>query len=74
MEYEEAEKAPVPGSDVEFNEDGVHIREEDRGIMMYAVFDEKEQVSQEFGPLNDSECLVFAEAYKKARDKYKSQQ
>lgn len=50
--------------------EGVHIRQENRGVMMYAVFDGEEQVSQEFGPLNDQDCIAFVEGYAKAKSKF----
>lgn len=50
--------------------DDVHIRQEDRGIVFYAVFDGTEQVSEEFGPANDRDCIAFAEGYSRAKQKY----
>ena len=72
MKYEESEPAPVPGSDKIDEETEVHVRQEQRGVMMYAVFDDKEQVSVEYGPLNDVDCVGFAEGYLKAKEKYDS--
>lgn len=53
--------------------EGVHIRQEDRGVIMYAVFDGEEQVSEEYGPLNDVDCIGFAEGYSTAKEKYASE-
>lgn len=71
MEYEESERAP--GSD-EFDNselyEGVHIRQEYREIMIYALFDEEEQVSEEYGPLNENEILSIARGYSKGKERY----
>lgn len=70
MEYEESlSNRGQIGEEPDLTE-GVHIRQEDRGVMMYAVFDGEEQVSEEFGPLNYSECVSFAEGYSEAKDEY----
>jgi len=70
MNHTSSSRAPVPEADVELDRNGVHIRCEHKGSMIYAVFDGEEQVSGEHGPLSSSECLVFAEAYKQAKGKY----
>jgi len=72
MKYNESEPTPVPGSDEIDETTEVQIRQEQRGVMMYAVFDGEEQVSEEYGPLNDVDCVGFAKGYKKAKEKYDS--
>lgn len=70
MEYEESERSGYQErEDMDFPE-GVHIRHENRGIFMYSVFDGEEQVSDEFAPAQDNLCILFAEAYSKAKRKY----
>lgn len=49
---------------------GVEVREEDRGVMHYAVFDDDEQVSDTVGPMNEDYILHFVEAYSTAKRRF----
>ena len=63
MKYEDSRNTKYPPeNDVDFAE-GVHIREEDRGVMRYAVFDGEECVSPEFGPIGEEMAIWFAKGY-----------
>lgn len=70
MEYGESERSGFQEREEKNFPEGVHIRQEDRGIMMYAVFDEEEQVGPEFAPPQDRDCILYAEAYSEAKRKY----
>mgnify|MGYP006275416001 CR=1 FL=1 len=70
MEYEESERSGYQDREDEDFAEGVHIRQENRGVMHYAVFDGEEQVSEEAGPLNEEYILAFIEAYSEAKRKY----
>lgn len=50
--------------------EGVHIRQKDRGVMSYAVFDGEERVSVEYGPLDEEFIINFARGYSKAKERY----
>lgn len=63
MEYEESERSGYQKREGEEFFEEVHIRQEDRGVMMYAVFDGEDQVSPEFAPLEDNYALIYARAY-----------
>lgn len=70
MDHEDSEPSEYKDrEDIDW-EHGVHIRHQDRGIIIYAVFDGEEQVSDEFGPGGDNECIAFADGYSKAKRKY----
>lgn len=70
MKYKESERSGYKErEDKDFAEE-VHIRQENRGIYIYAVFDGKRQVSDEFAPAQDADCIAFAEAYSEAKKKY----
>lgn len=38
----------------------ISIRQRSTGIVMYAVYDGDEQISCEFGPIDDDACVAFA--------------
>lgn len=65
LSFEESERPPT-----EYGEGTVHIRQQDNGVMHYAVFDGYEQVSDTGGPLNEEYIITFQEAYAKAKEKY----
>ena len=53
----------------EYGEGAVHVREKYAGSQqpsLYAVFDEREQVSDTAGPLNEAYIISFREGYKAA--------
>lgn len=52
----------------EFDE-GVEIRARNPGIIMRAVYDEGEQVSSEFGPLEEG-ATTWAEGYMASKRRY----
>lgn len=65
MNYEDSEPSEYQEiANKDFAED-VHIRQELRGVMHYAVFDGEKQVSEECGPMNDEYIIAFAEGYSK---------
>lgn len=71
MEYKESERSGYQEREGKDFSEGVHIRQENsKGIMMYAVFDGEEQVSREFPPPQDRDCIMCAEVYSKAKEKY----
>lgn len=70
MEYKKSEKTGFKERENKEWDQEVHIRQENRGVMMYAVFDDKEQVSDEYGPLNETEVIMFAEGYSTCKEKY----
>jgi len=72
MEFEESERSGYQDREDKDFADGVHIRQENRGVMHYAVFDGEEQVSEEFGPLNEVDIINFIEGYSEAKKRYQN--
>lgn len=70
MEYVESEETDYQERSGKEFADDIHIRQEDRGMVFYAVFDGTQQVSEEFGPASDRECIAFAEGYSRAKQEY----
>lgn len=46
--------------------DEVQIRTDKGDPAMFAVFHKREQVSEEFGPMNQNDVINFAQGYSKA--------
>lgn len=65
MEYEESERP-----ETEYGEGEVHVRQEDRGVMFYAVFDGEEQVSEEYGPMGEDRIIGFLNGYRGGKENY----
>ena len=63
MDYEDSERSGYQQREGMNWAGDTHIRQEDRGVVMYAVFDGKEQISEEYAPPQDHLCLEFAAAY-----------
>lgn len=63
MEYEDSRNTKYQSENGVDFAGGVHIREEDRGVMRYAVFDGEECVSPDFGPLGEDKVIWFAKGY-----------
>lgn len=70
MDYEDTRRSGYQDREEKDWADRVHIRIDDRGIEIYAVFDGEEQVSEEYAPPQDLDCIQYAEAYSKAKKKY----
>jgi len=49
-----------------YGEGTVHVRQEHRGVMYYAVFDGEDRVSDTVGPLNEQYIMNFLEGYRAA--------
>jgi len=47
--------------------DGVEIRHLNRGIVMYALFDDGAMVSDEYGPVDEEALIAFADGYAEAK-------
>lgn len=61
MKFYESRRPPT-----KYGEGRIHVREEDRGVMHYAVFDGKDRVSDTVGPLDNQYIIAFLEGYKAA--------
>lgn len=70
MKHEDSEPTGFQEKEDKDFAEGVHIRQEDRGVVMYAVFDGEEQVSEEAGPIGENYIISFAEGYSKAKERY----
>ena len=73
--YEES--TPISGSDSFDNSelaDGVEIRQQDVGVLVYAVFDNEDRVSPTEAPNRYASVLAFAQGYSKAKEEYKGDQ
>lgn len=70
MEYSESERTGFQNREEKDFAEGVHIRQGMKGVMMYAVFDEEEQVSEEVGPLNEDYIINFADGYSECKKRY----
>lgn len=70
MEYEESERSGYQDREDEQFAGDIHIRQEMRGIIMYAVFDGEEQVSEDFPPPQDEDLLWFVRGYSKGVERY----
>lgn len=46
---------------------GVEIRERHSGVVMYALFDDGEMVSEEHGPIDDEALISYADGYAEAK-------
>jgi hypothetical protein len=62
MNFEESERPPT-----KYGEGTIHIRQEHRGVIYYAVFDGQERVSDTVGPLDDEYIIAFKEGYEAAQ-------
>lgn len=64
LDYDETERV-----NTEYGEGPVHVREyTESQPVRYAVFDEREQVSDTAGPLNEEYIISFREGYNAACD------
>ena len=70
MNAENSEPTQHQPANKEELSNGVHIREQDRDVMVYAVFDGSERVSEVYSPVEDLECIQFARGYSKAKERY----
>lgn len=70
MEYEESERSGFQSREEKDFAEGVHIRQDWRGIMYYAVFDGEKQVSEDYGPMEEEACISFAEGYTAGKRNY----
>lgn len=68
MEYEKSDRTGFQErEEVDFYGD-LHLRQENRGVMIYALFDGEEQVSPEFGAIQDDALIWFSRGYSKAME------
>ena len=65
LSFEESKRPPT-----EYGEGEVHVRQQNKGVMHYAVFDGEEQVSDTGGPLNEEYIISFREGYIEAKERY----
>lgn len=70
MEYERTQRSGYRHREDKDWAEEVHIRIDSEGVETYAVFDGKEQVSEEYAPPQELDCIHFARAYSKAKKKY----
>lgn len=70
MEYEQSEPSGFRERTDRDWPDGVHIRQQDKGVVVYALFDGEEQVSDEIAAIQDEELVWFAEGYARAKERH----
>lgn len=70
MEYKQSEDSKYRERVDKDWPDGVHIRQQDVGIITYAVFDGEEQVSEDVAAIQDEHLIWFADGYARAKERY----